>query len=189
MARAAQAQCQADEVWFVPAGEPWQKSASSLAPAAERAHMVELAIAGVHSWRREDHELNTQGPNYTVDTLEHLSDQYPYHQWVWIIGADQLANLNTWQHWESLFDYARIGVVDRTHWGEFKVPDAFKRHFMQDRLFRIPMKGINISSTLVRSYFSQLNNLSAKEAELTRCALELALPTKVFRYLIEHNVY
>jgi len=36
MARSAQAQCMADEVWFMPAGQPWQKPNADLAPAEIR---------------------------------------------------------------------------------------------------------------------------------------------------------
>ncbi|MFN7506790.1 MAG: nicotinate-nicotinamide nucleotide adenylyltransferase, partial [Limnobacter sp.] len=65
MARSAQAQCMADEVWFMPAGQPWQKPNTDLAPAAIRKKLVELAIEGVHSWRLEPFEIEHEGPTYT----------------------------------------------------------------------------------------------------------------------------
>ena len=37
-------------------------------------HLVELAIEGVHSWRLEPFEVEHQGPTYTVDTLEKLTE-------------------------------------------------------------------------------------------------------------------
>ncbi|MEG4634903.1 adenylyltransferase/cytidyltransferase family protein, partial [Microcoleus sp. AR_TQ3_B6] len=40
MARSAQAQCMADEVWFMPAGQPWQKPNAELAPADVRKKLV-----------------------------------------------------------------------------------------------------------------------------------------------------
>lgn len=189
MARSAQAQCMADEVWFMPAGQPWQKPNADLAPADVRRHMVELAIEGVHSWRLEPFELEHQGPTYTVDTLEKLSEQYPDHKFSFVIGADQLANLTSWKHWRSLFDYARIGVVDRTQWGDFKVPEALKRHLLQDRLFRIPMPSVNISSTQIRRQFELLGSANAEMAETARFKLEACLPTTVFKYLTQHPVY
>ena len=189
MARSAQAQCMADEVWFMPAGQPWQKSNSDLAPAVERKHMVELAIDGVHSWRLEPYEIDHQGPTYTADTLEKLTDLYPDCKFVFVIGADQLDNLTTWKHWQSLFDYARIGVVDRTQWGDFTVPEALKRHLMQDRLFRIPMPSVNISSTQIRRQFELLACANTELAETARYKLEATLPTAVFKYLTQHPVY
>lgn len=189
MARSAQAHCMADEVWFVPAGQPWQKANEELAPAQQRLRMVELAIEGVHSWRVEAHEVEHQGPTYTVDTLEALSDQYPEHRFVWIIGADQLANLTSWKHWESLFDYARIGVVDRIQWGEFTVPDLLKRHLVHNRLFRIPMPSVNLSSTLIRRQFALLGNNDPQIQETARMTLEGGLPSAVLTYLRNHPIY
>lgn len=173
----------------MPAGQPWQKANSDLAPSDVRKHLVELAIEGVHSWRLEPFELECQGPTYTVDTLEQLSDKHPDCKFALVIGADQLANLTTWKHWQSLFDYARIGVVDRVQWGEFKVPEALKRHLMQDRLFRIPMPSVNISSTQIRRQFELLQSGNAEVLETARFKLEASLPTAVFKYLVKHSVY
>jgi len=151
--------------------------------------LVELAIDGVHSWRVEPFEIEHAGPTYTVDTLEKLSEQHPNYKFSFVIGADQLANLTSWKHWQSLFDYARIGVVDRTQWGDFQVPEALKRHLLQDRLFRIPMPSVNISSTQIRRQFELLGSANSEVAETARFKLEASLPTAVFKYLTQHPVY
>lgn len=189
MARSAQAQCMAEEVWFMPAGQPWQKQSSELAPASARRNMVELAIQGVRSWRLEALELEHQGPTYTVDTLEKLNERHPNNKFIFVIGADHLENLTQWKHWASLFDYARIGVVDRTVWGEFKVPDALKRHLLQDRLFRIPMPGVNVSSTLIRKQFDLLESNNPQVVETANYTLEASLPKAVFEYLKMNTIY
>ena len=189
IARSAQAHCMADEMWFLPAGQPWQKSASELAPAEIRVKLVELAIEGVHSWRVEPFETLQDGPSYTVNTLEALSDLHPDCKFTFVIGADQLDNLTSWKHWESLFDYARIGVVDRIQWGEFKVPPALKTHLAHDHLFRIPMPSINISSTQIRRHFELLSSSNPEVVETATYALENSLPSAVFKYLSTHAVY
>ena len=179
----------ADEVWFLPAGQPWQKPNSDLAPADVRKKLVELAIEGVHSWRVEPFEIEHEGPTYTVETLEKLSELHPDCKFAFVIGADQLANLTNWKHWQSLFDYARIGVVDRTQWGDFQVPEALKRHLLQDRLFRIPMPSVNISSTQIRRQFELLHSGNTEVRETARFKLEASLPTTVFKHLQQHPVY
>ena len=189
MARSAQAQCMADEVWFVPAGQPWQKADVNMAPAEDRLKMLELAIDGVHSWRVDPIEIEREGPSYTVNTLEEFSDRHPSFKFSLVIGADQLNNLTTWKHWESLFDYARIGVVDRIQWGEFTVPDALKKHLMHDRLFRIPMPSVNISSTLLRRQFELLASGNPEIRETARSTLEAGLPASVYKYLMDKPIY
>lgn len=189
MARSAQAQCMAEEVWFMPAGDPWQKSGKLIASSAERLEMVKLAIQGVHSWRVEEYELRKEGPTYTVDTLEYMAESHPRDHFIFIIGADQLSRLTTWQHWRSLFDFARIGVVDRGAWGGFKVPAELKGHLMQDRLFRVHMPEVNISSTEIRNQFALLESENVAERERAAHCLDNWLPPKVYNYLKSHPVY
>lgn len=189
MARSAQAQCMADEVWFLPAGNPWQKPQGDLAPTEVRRRLVELAIEGVHSWRVETHELDAKGPSYSVETLEALSETYPLDRFVFVIGADQLNNLTSWKHWNSLFDFARIGVVERTAWGEFTVPQALKKHLLHDRLFRIPMPSVNVSSTMIRKQFELIDDKNQQVAETARAKLEACLPSAVYKYLTTTPVY
>lgn len=189
MARAAQAHCMADEVWFLPAGHPWQKDGSDLAPAHHRLAMVKLAIQGVHSWRVETRELETQGPSYTVDTLEALCDQYPMHRFTFVLGADQLSNLTSWRHWESLFDFARIGFVDRIQSGKLVIPDPLKKHLVHNRLFRIPMHSVNISATHIRQQFALLYAPEIHIRETAKTVLEASLHNAVLKYIWDNEVY
>lgn len=189
MARSAQAQSMADEVWFMPAGQPWQKEGTGIAPAEVRVRMLELATQGVHSWRVERMEVDSTEPTYTVNTLEALCEKHPEKRFSFIIGADQLENLTTWKHWQSLFDFARIGVVDRLPWDTFKVPAELKRHLMQDRLFRIPMPTVNVSSTEIRHCFESLQTSEYGQRQAALLRLEASLPGPVFRYLQNNPVY
>lgn len=189
MARSAQAQCMADEVWFLPAGQPWQKSNTDLAPAKIRKYMVELATQDVPSWRVEPFEVEQEGPSYTVNTLEYLSTKYPDYQFCFVVGTDQLANLHTWKHWQSLFDYARIGVVDRDQLGAFVVPDVLKQHQVRDRLFRIPMPRIAVSSTDIRRQFAFASSANQEIRETAVHRLKAGLPPPVYEYLKVNPVY
>lgn len=180
----------ADEVWFLPNGRPWQKEDTSITPAVERKRMVELAIEGVHSWKLNSFELDREQENsYTVNTLEYLSERYPDYSYVFVIGADQMINLTSWKHWRSLFDFARIGVVDRIQMTEFTVPTELKRFLIQNSLFRIPMPQINISSTFIRRNFELLSSGNPEVEETARIALESALPASVHKYLMTNPIY
>lgn len=183
MARSAQAHCLADEVWFVPAGKPWQKPADTLMPADERLLLTELATHGVHSWRVDSIEMDQTGPSYTVDTLERLCELHPDARFILVIGADQLNNLTTWKHWESLFDFARIGVVDRGDYGDFNVPNPLKRHLIHNRIFRIPMPPVAVSATEVRHQLALLGQKDYATRENARARLEAMLPKRVYEYL------
>lgn len=173
----------------MPAGNPWQKADSLIGSTQERAKLVELAISGVHSWRVETLEINKSGPTYTVESLEALAEKHPDYAFTFVIGTDQLANLTSWKYWNSLFDYVRIGVVERAGSKGFKVPEALKAHLMRDRLFRIPMPEFHVSSTDIREQFDLLADPGVEKSEQAKTRLEKWLPAPVWKYLQSHPIY
>jgi nicotinate-nucleotide adenylyltransferase len=115
VARAAVDQLSLDELWWIPAGDPWQKrSLRPVTSAEHRAAMVEAAIGGEPKQRVERCELEREGPSYTVDTIERLSLRHPDIHWVLVMGHDQWCNLPTWHRWREVVDLVEIAVAPRT---------------------------------------------------------------------------
>ena len=50
---------------------------------------------------------------YTVDTIRFLKRRYPSVNFVWLMGADNLASFHRWREWEKLFGLVPIAVLDR----------------------------------------------------------------------------
>jgi nicotinate-nucleotide adenylyltransferase len=50
---------------------------------------------------------------YTVDTIRFLKRRYPSVDFVWLMGADNLASFHRWREWEKLFGLVPIAVLDR----------------------------------------------------------------------------
>lgn len=101
------------DVSLLPAGAPPHK-AGTHASGEQRAEMLELAIANMANIRVDHRELRRAGPSYTVDTLAELRAELgPQAPIAWLIGADSLLQLHTWQRWETLFDLAHIVAVRR----------------------------------------------------------------------------
>lgn len=50
---------------------------------------------------------------YTADTIERLQDIYPRVNFVWLMGADNLASVHKWDRWEWIFENVPIGVTSR----------------------------------------------------------------------------
>ena len=76
------------EIRFVPAREQPFKAGEHSATAADRAAMVEQAIAGSPGMRLERLELDRPGPSYTVDTLRALRQREPGSSFVLLVGSD-----------------------------------------------------------------------------------------------------
>jgi len=102
-----------DELRFVPAREQPFKRGRHAAPAADRAAMLELAVANTPGFGIERLELDREGPSYTVDTLVALRAREPETELTLLLGADAAAELGAWHRAEELPGLARIVVFAR----------------------------------------------------------------------------
>jgi len=97
------------EVQLLPAGEPWQRAPLHASP-AHRLAMAALATQDQPGLSVNAIEVNRHGPTYTVDTVMALPRAQAY---VWIMGADQLANFCSWRAWETIVDRVDLAVAAR----------------------------------------------------------------------------
>jgi nicotinate-nucleotide adenylyltransferase len=113
VARVAAEALALDELRFLPAREQPFKQGRHGAPAADRAVMLELAVAGSPGFAIERTELDRPGPSYTVDTLEALRAREPAASLTLLLGADAAAELDAWHRATELPRLARVIVFGR----------------------------------------------------------------------------
>ena len=53
------------------------------------------------------------GTRYTVDTINYLRRRVSGLRFVWIMGADNLAQFHRWQNWRRIASQVPIAVIDR----------------------------------------------------------------------------
>lgn len=53
------------------------------------------------------------GTRYTAQTLRHLRRRYPGVRFVWLMGADNLAQFHRWKDWRDIMETVPIGVLAR----------------------------------------------------------------------------
>jgi len=102
-----------DELRYVPAREQPFKRGRHAAPAADRAAMLELAVAGARELGVERLELGRPGPSYTVETLRLLREREPGAAFTLLLGSDAAAELDAWHEARELPGLARIVVFAR----------------------------------------------------------------------------
>jgi nicotinate-nucleotide adenylyltransferase len=115
LARAALDQLGLDELRWMPAGQPWQKT-RALLPADHRAAMLELLVAAEPRWRLERCEIERAGPTYTLDSLVELqvgTAAVGAADWYLLIGQDQYANFTRWHGWQQIVQRATLAVAAR----------------------------------------------------------------------------
>ncbi len=100
-----------DELWWlVSPGNPLKPKAG-MAPLAAR-----LASAKRQARRSRikptaiEAELGTR---YTVDTLKKLVARYPDRRFIWLMGADNLAQFHQWRRWRDIARLMPIAVIAR----------------------------------------------------------------------------
>ena len=103
-----------DKVIFVPAFIAPHKIGLEFAPAADRYRMTELAVQDYPYFDVSDVELKRSGISYTYDTVLELKKQYPGYELYFIVGADSVPQLNTWNHiYELLNEVTFVAVARR----------------------------------------------------------------------------
>jgi nicotinate-nucleotide adenylyltransferase len=101
-----------DETWWmVSPGNPLKAGASDMAPLAARLASAR-AMARNAPIRASAIEAKL-GTRYTVDTLRMLRRRYPNRRFVWIMGADNLAQFHRWRDWRGIARQMPIAVVAR----------------------------------------------------------------------------
>jgi nicotinate-nucleotide adenylyltransferase len=100
-----------DEVWWlVSPGNPL-KPRAGMAPLAAR---LRSARAQARRARIVPTAIEAQlGTRYTVDTLRALQRRYPKRRFVWLMGADNLAEFHRWKDWRRIARTMPIAVIAR----------------------------------------------------------------------------
>lgn len=56
------------------------------------------------------------GTAYTADTLAALKRRFPMERFVWLMGADNLAQIGHWRQWTKIFRTVPVAVFARPHY-------------------------------------------------------------------------
>ena len=123
LAREALSGGYADEVIFLPTGNPPHKGAE-LAGRQERYEMTCLAVADEARMSVSREEIDREGVIYTVDTLRTLHARMPDAQFVYLIGADTLLLLPTWRSIETVITLCGFLVCMRPGEDDAKAREA-----------------------------------------------------------------
>ena len=101
-----------DEVWWlVSPGNPLKEKSGDMAPFAARFASAR-AMARHAPIRASAIELKL-GTRYTIDTLRALTRLYPNKRFIWLMGADNLAQFDQWRDWRRIAREVPIAVVAR----------------------------------------------------------------------------
>ncbi|MFM7671909.1 MAG: nicotinate (nicotinamide) nucleotide adenylyltransferase [Bacteroidota bacterium] len=120
-----------EKIWMVVSPQNPLKQEHSLLNEYHRLHLVQLAIENDARIKASDVEFALPRPSYTSDTLIHLQEKYPEHQFVVIMGSDSFQNIHRWKNYTFITKnypicvYNRPGhLVEETHGARVQLLDA-----------------------------------------------------------------
>ena len=100
-----------DEVWWlVSPGNPL-KDNKGMATLQTRFASARAAARGLPI--RVTAIERALGTRYTADTLRALRRRFPERQFIWLMGADNLAQFHLWRSWREIAALVPIAVVSR----------------------------------------------------------------------------
>jgi len=160
-----------DQIWMVVTPHNPHKQKSTLLDDHHRLEMVFLATEDFPKIKPSDVEFKLPQPNYTVNTLAHLQEKHPQHEFSLIMGEDNLNSLHKWKNYEVILQNHHIYVYPRLASGE--IDPQFINHA---KIHRVGAPVIELSSTFIRESIKNKKNVVPM------------LPEKVWKY-VEHNLF
>lgn len=100
-----------EQIIFVPVNSKYQKA--DLISNEHRYKMLKLACDKNEKFDVSRIELDSPRPLYTIETLRIFQETYSKYQIAFIIGSDNLKEINTWEKAEELTKDFKIYVLER----------------------------------------------------------------------------
>lgn len=182
---------------LLPNGTPPQKK-TLITPAHHRIEMLKLCMQDVpYQWSIDPCETQLSTPSYTLHTLRKFTSQDP--QLAFVIGADQLLNLENWYGFPEVFQLCHWIILARQ-------PNGWKS--CRDQLLRFQSLGLvtlqsetperilfSISNSRYFGYLSQTpaiecsSSLVRQRLQLPEANVSQLIPPQVEEYLMHHRLY
>lgn len=161
-----------DEVWLVVTPHNPHKKKKTLLDDVHRLAMVRIAVEDYPKLKVSTVEFDLPQPNYTVNTLAHLEEQYPGQDFCLIMGEDNLKSFHKWKNYEVILENYDLYVYPRI--SESVIPEPFQDH---PKIHRIAAPIMELSSTFIRKSIQEGKNVRPM------------LPHAVWQYLDEMHFY
>lgn len=169
-----------DQIWFMPSGQPPHKKDHRVTDAEIRCKMVRLALMGYPDFVFSDFEIKRPGNTYTAQTLALLHQEYPEHQFYFIVGADSLYEIERWYEPERIMSQTILLVAGREYEGAHRSLSNQIQYLESKygaQIYLLHCREMDVSSEEIRSLVSEGRTVRSY------------VPEPVFTYLKEKHLY
>jgi nicotinate-nucleotide adenylyltransferase len=169
LARDALEQLRLDAVLFVPCGRSPFKGRKPRATDAQRLALLRLALKNNPRFWLTRCELDRPAPSYAYDTAREIGEAFPRAELFWLIGADQLADLDKWHRSDDLRGLVTFALLPRGEAGG-EIPPGTVLSLPRPRR-------VDISATEIRHRVK------------SRLPIDHLVPAPIAAYIQRHGLY
>ena len=101
-----------DEVWWIISPQNPLKSTTDMA-SFERRFASCLKVIGEHKQIIASDLEQQLKSVYTAESIEKIQKLYPYHHFVWLMGADNMMQFPRWKNWQHIIEMIPIAIFAR----------------------------------------------------------------------------
>lgn len=168
---------QIEKIIFVPVNSQYQKI--DLISNEHRYQMLKLVCDKNEKFEVSRIEIDNPKPLYTIETLEKFQQMYPEYEISFIMGSDNLKELNTWKKSEELIKKFKIYVLERD---KDKIEEIIQSNkFLNENKEAFIKAKNNITSNLSSTFVRDKIRKGKSIRYLT--------PDVVVQYIKEHKLY
>jgi nicotinate-nucleotide adenylyltransferase len=157
-----------DRILFIPSFLPPHKKAGMVASAADRLRMVELACRGNKGFEASPVEVEAGEKSYSILTLRKIRALSPAARRFFIMGVDAFLDIGTWREYQRVLQECFFIVMGRPGFELDRARDVLDGKLRdsigplatgagaagplppQTRIFLLPIRALDISSTAIR---------------------------------------
>ncbi len=135
-----------DQIWWLVSPANPLKDPAGLAPREVRLERARALIGRDRRIRAFDIE-GPLGLRYTADVLELLTRRMRGTRFVWLMGADNLAQFTRWRRFADIARMVPLAILDRPHYSMDGLRAKFATRFRHGRLKTGALKALATAPT------------------------------------------
>lgn len=166
-----------EKIIFVPVSTKYNKE--GLVEDKHRLNMLNIICKNEDKLEVSDLELTFKRQLYTIETMDIFSSKYPNHDIYFIMGTDNLKEIDKWKDPERLLGDYKIIALEREN---DQLEEIINKNIIlkdnRNSIIKIEgIKPVNLSSTMVREKIKNNDNVEEYISE------------NVLDYINENNLY
>ncbi len=170
-------ECNLDKLFFIPIGDFYEKQ--GLIEFKHRYNMLKLLCNKNNKLEVSDIENNQENKLYAIDIFKIIKNKYPEDDLYYIMGSDNLKQIDKWKEHDKLITDYKYIVLERSK-------NEFDNIIKENELIKSYIQNYTIISN--ENYMSISSSLARQKLELHESVKNL-IPKEVVEYIHKNNLY